>query len=415
MLQKKIIVIGGGAAGLMAAGQAASRGSDVLVLEKMKQPGRKLCITGKGRCNITNIIELHDFIDHFDKTGRFLHQAFSHFFSKELLEFFKELGLETITERGGRVFPAQGNAHDVLAVMLKWLQQNNVTIKTSTAVEKLVVMDRTITGVISNGKTYNCAAAILTTGGASYPATGSSGDGYTLARTIGHHVVSIRPALVPLITKEADILNVTGLNLKNIGVRVYINGKKKKQSFGEISFTDFGLSGPVILTLSGYIVDALQKNNKVTISIDLKPALDEQKLDARLIREFSSRNKESFSSVLRSLLPRELIPVCIQFTKIPEDKTAHQISAKERIRLRSWLKDFPLEITDYRSFREAIITAGGIDTHEVNPNTMESKLIKGLFLAGEVLDIHADTGGYNLQAAFSTGWLAGRSAANYPE
>jgi predicted Rossmann fold flavoprotein len=406
-----IVVVGGGAAGLMAAGQAAQAGADTLLLEKMSRPGRKLCITGKGRCNITNIAEITDCIAHFGKTGLFLRQAFSRFFNTDLINFFEGLGLELVTERGGRIFPASGRAPDVLAVLLEWLKWSGARIKGSSAVDELVIGGGRVTGVVSRGRAFRCDAVILATGGASYPATGSTGDGYRLARSAGHSIVPIRPALVPLETAGEAAGTMAGLNLRNINVRMLVNGKKRKEAFGEMVFTEFGVSGPVILTLSGEAVDAMRNGHSIALSIDLKPALDEKKLDARLLRDFASRGKESFESVLRGLLPREMIPVCLEATKVSPERTAGSISAQERRRLRTWLKDFRLDMTKHRPLTEAIVTAGGIDTREIDPRTMESRLTKGLFMAGELLDIHADTGGYNLQAAFSTGWLAGRSAS----
>jgi len=408
---RRITVIGGGVAGLMAAGQAAEEGVDTLLLEKMKRPARKLCITGKGRCNITNIVELPDFIAHFGKTGRFLHQAFWRFFTPDLMDFFKALGLELVTERGGRVFPASGRALDVLEVLLQWLERSGVQIKLSSKVDGLTMINQRITGVVSCGREIPCDAVILATGGASFPATGSTGDGYRLAESAGHNVVPIRPALVPLETSGDAAGKMAGLNLRNINVRMLVNNKRRKEAFGEMIFTEFGVTGPVILTLSGEAVDAMRDGYKIALSIDLKPGLDEKKLDARLLRDIASRGKEQVRSFLRGLLPREMIPVCLNLTEIPPDGQVNRISAKERRRLLTWLKDFRLEVTGHRPLAEAIITAGGIDTREVDPRTMESRLTKGLFIAGELLDIHADTGGYNLQAAFSTGWLAGRSAA----
>lgn len=408
---QKIIVIGGGAAGLMAAGQAAEGGAETLLLEKMKRPGRKLCITGKGRCNITNIAESNDFIAHFGTTGSFLRQAFSRYFNKDLMEFLEELGLGLVTERGGRVFPASGKAPDILKVLLQWAISCGVKIKQSSPVDKLLINNGHITGVVSHGKKNHCDKVILTTGGASYPATGSTGDGYRLAESAGHTIVSIRPALVPLVVSGNLPAKMTDLNLRNIKVCLFVNGKKRNEAFGELIFTKFGVTGPVVLTLSGEVVDLLETGHKIELSIDLKPALDDKKLDARLLRDFASRGKEQINSLLGGLLPREMIPVCLHCTAIPPERMSHSITAKERRRLRIWLKDFRLQVTGHRPLAEAIITAGGVGTKEVDPRTMESRKTKGLYIAGELLDIQADTGGYNLQAAFSTGWLAGRSAA----
>ncbi len=394
----------------MAAGQAAEAGARVHLLEKMKRPGRKLCIAGKGRCNLTNSAELADFITHFGKNGRFLHQAFDRFFSSELAQFFNTLGLDLVTERGGRVFPASGKAPDVLKVFLKWLATLQVDIICGKPVNKLLTQNDAIAGVQTKQQEIFCDAVILTTGGASYPATGSTGDGYRLAKAMGHTIVPVRPSLVPLITQQDTAGKMSGLSLRNVEVRMYINNKQKKRDFGEITFTEDGLSGPVILTLSGEAVDALRNGKKVHFTIDLKPALNDHKLDARLLRDFQKRSQEPFHSVLRGLLPQQMVPICLRVTGIPADKRAGMILAKERKRLRSWLKNFHLEVTGYRPLEEAIVSAGGVHLKEINPRTMESKLIRGLYFAGELLDIHADTGGYNLQAAFSTGWLAGRSA-----
>ncbi len=411
MKPRKVIIVGGGPAGLMAAGQAAKAGAETLMLEKMKRIGIKLCITGKGRCNLTNVAELADFITHFGKTGRFLRQAFARFFNNELMEFFNELGLGLVTERGGRVFPVSGNATDIQKVLLLWNKKSQVKIEPSAPVSKLIIVNCCVTGVVVKGKVIPADAIILATGGASYPATGSTGDGYRLAESAGHTIVPVRQALVPLETLGDEAGRMDKLNLRNVKVRMLINGKKKKEAFGEIVFTAFGVTGPTILTLSGLAVDNLRAGHQVTITLDLKPALDEKKLDARLQRDIASLGKEQVGGLLRGLLPQQMIPVCLDLISIPVDRKVCDISAQERQRLRGWLKDFRLEVVGYRPFAEAIITAGGVDTREVDPRTMESRKTRGLFIVGELLDIQADTGGYNLQAAFSTGWLAGRSAA----
>jgi len=411
MPKRTIIVIGGGPAGLMAAGQAAETGADTLVLEKMNRPGRKLSITGKGRCNLTNIAELDDFIDHFGKSGRFLRQAFFAFFTPDLMEFFESQGLKLVTERGGRVFPAGGKAPEVTAALLRWARKCGVRIRRNSKVDQIKIDHGRVVGISSKGTENLADAVILTTGGVSYPATGSTGDGYRLAASAGHVITSILPALVPLVTSHKKTAQMNGLTLRNIQVAMFIDGKKSRIEFGELTFTEFGVSGPVILTLSGDAVAAIQSGRKVSLSIDLKPALNEKKLDARLLRDFVSRNREPLDSILRGLLPRELVPVCIDHAGLDPDRTASNITAKERGRLRVWLKNFRIDVIHHRPIDEAIITAGGVSTKEVNPRTMESRLVKGLYLAGEILDVQADTGGYNLQAAFSTGWLAGRSAA----
>jgi len=409
--KNRVIVIGGGPAGLMAAGQVAASGIDTLLLEKMTRPGRKLSITGKGRCNLTNIAPLPDFISHFGKNGRFLRQAFNRFFSDDLATFLGDMGLDIVTERGGRVFPAGEDAVAVAEAMVQWTKQQDVTIKQKTPVEQLLTGTEGIMGVRANGHDYEADAVIIATGGVSYPATGSTGDGYRLAASVGHNIIPIRPALIPLVTAGDTARRLQGLSLRNVNVSVRIDGKKRDSAFGEMIFTHFGLSGPIILSLSGSIVDALILQKKVTLSIDLKPALDEQKLDARLLRDLQTHGKKQFHTILKALLPSKLIPVCCDLVSIRSDKEAHQISSEERRRLRTWLKDFRFDVTGHRPIEEAIVTAGGVDTQEIDPRTMASRLVPGLYFAGEVLDIDGATGGYNLQAAFSTGWLAGQSAA----
>ena len=404
-------MVGAGAAGLMAAGQAAEAGAEVVLLERMKRPGRKICISGKGRCNITNIAELSEFISHFGKTGRFLRQPFNRFFSTELMQFFAQHDLELVKERGGRVFPASGKAPDVLKTFVYWLEGLPVSIRPESRVDSLLLEEGQLRGVVCNGNSIYGQAVILTTGGKSYPATGSTGDGYRLAESVGHKIVPFRPALVPVETAGNLARRLAGLHLRNVGVGLFINGKKKQGTLGELHFMKYGLSGPVILTLSSQIVDALRAGKKVGLVLDLKPALDEQKLDSRLLRDFSSRSKEQMDSVLRGLLAREMVSVCLTETDIPFDRLAGEVRAAERKRLRHWLKNIAFTVTGYRGFKEAIVTAGGVDLGLIDPRTMESKCCPGLYLAGELLDLQADTGGYNLQAAFSTGWLAGRSAA----
>jgi hypothetical protein len=396
----------------MAAGQAAQMGAETLLLEKMDRPGRKLHIAGKGRCNLTNVASVSDFIAHFGPNGRFLRQAFHQFSNSDLVAFFEELGVHTVTERGGRVFPASSQAQDVVDALVQWVGDQGVTLRTRSPVEQLLVEDERMVGVrTTQGQVYRADAVIIATGGASYPATGSTGDGYRLAEAVGHTIMPIRPALVPLETAGDVASRLQGLSLRNVAVRVWVNEKKQAEAFGEMLFTHFGLSGPIILSLSRQVVDALRLGQRVILSIDLKPALDEGKLDARLLRDLDAHGKRQFRTLLKGLLPSKLIPVCIDLTGIPPDKVAHQITSEERQRLRTWLKDFRLEVTGYRPFTEAIITAGGVDTQEVDPRTLASRLVEGLYFAGEVLDMDADTGGYNLQAAFSTGWVAGRSAA----
>lgn len=405
----RTIVIGGGAAGIMAAGMAAQRGSQVILLEKMAQTGRKIGISGKGRCNLTNDAGLDDFLVRFGKNGRFLRQCFQQFFSQELIAFFESRNLPMVTERGGRVFPESGRALDVVKVLNSWLQAEQVTVKKTAPASAILIKQGRVNGVVCNGKTLPCENVILATGGKSYPRTGSTGDGYSLAESLGHTIVPLRPALVPLVSHDQKVHRMAGLELRNVAVRLYLDGKRKGQEFGELSFTGFGLTGPVILTISSGIVDALNKGQKVTLSLDLKPALDETKLNNRLIRDLTSRSGEPIDSILRGLLPRQMVPICLESCDLPIDIDTKNFPGKMRKRLAQWLKDFRIEISGYRTYDEAIVTAGGISLKEIDPKTMESKIVKGLFLAGELLDLQADTGGYNLQAAFSTGWVAGNS------
>lgn len=409
MKQFDVIVIGAGPAGLLAAGSAASCGQRVLVLEKMKQAGRKLLITGKGRCNITNDAEVSEFIKHVYPNGRFLRSAFGHFFSVEILELLQRYGVEISLERGGRYFPTSNKAADVLTALLKWMNDLNVEIRCGERVEKLLIEEQSIAGVMANGRELRAAKVILATGGKSYPATGSNGEGYELARAAGHSITPPRPSLVPLETGGDFAQKLQGLNLKNVRATVWIDGKKSGEDFGEMIFTHFGLSGPIILTLSRIVVDALMEKRKVEISIDLKTALDEQKLDARLLRDLDESGKKQVSNLFKNWLPASMIPVFMQIAGIDPGKEGHQVSSKERKKIRNLMKDFRFTISAYRSFKEAIITAGGIPTKEIFSKTMESKMISGLYFAGEVIDLDAETGGYNLQIAYSTGWLAGKS------
>ncbi|MEA3349712.1 MAG: NAD(P)/FAD-dependent oxidoreductase [Chloroflexota bacterium] len=412
MKKRKVIVIGGGPAGLMAAGQAAEAGASVVLLEKMKTPGRKLLLTGKGRCNLTNTAAVPEFIERFGPGGKFLTQVFYRFFRPELRSFFNNIGVPTVVERGGRVFPASQKSSHVVAALVRWVRAQEVSIKTRTPMTGLTVKDNCITGVVTPDRNHYADAIILSTGGAAYPGTGSTGDGYTLVESIGHNIIPIRPALVPLTTRGDVAQRLQGLSLKNVRVSLWFDGQKETDMFGEMLFTHFGISGPVILTLSRQIVDALHTGRDVTISIDLKAALDHPTLDARLLRDIDEQGKKYFRTMLKGLMPSKLIPVCVDLTAIPARKRNHQITSEERKRLRLWLKDFRLDVSGHRTFRQALVTAGGVDTTEVDSVTMESILIQGLYFAGEVLDIDADTGGYNLQAAFSTGWAAGRAAAS---
>ena len=405
-----VIVVGAGPAGLLAAGSAAEHGAKVLVLEKMKQAGRKLLITGKGRCNITNNSDPAEFIRHVYPNGRFLRSAFGHFFSQDILKLLQDKGVETTLERGGRFFPMSNKSADVLAALLSWLAERKVEIRCGQKVEKLLTEAGSIKGVKANGKEIWATKVILAMGGKSYPATGSNGEGYELARSVGHSVVPVRPSLVPLETEGKVASRLQGLTLKNVRATVWVNNKKSDEDFGEMIFTHFGLSGPIILTLSRTIVDELHLKSTIELSIDLKPALDEQKLDARLLRDLNDAGKKQISNLFRAWLPTSMIPVFIEALGIDPEKEGHQLSGKERKKIRKLMKDFRFRISGHRSFKEAIITAGGVSTQEISSKTMESKKVSGLFFAGEMIDLDAETGGYNLQIAYSTGWLAGKSS-----
>lgn len=417
MVKYDTIIVGGGAAGLMAASQSVEKGDKVLLLERMERPGRKLGITGKGRCNITNTAPVNEFIQLVKPNGHFLRSAFSEFFSDELTDFFHSIGVKTTEERGGRIFPENGKAVEVVKSLISWCKRNGVVIKTNTRVKSLIFDNESVVGVRTvQEKTdykevisYLAPKIIIATGGVSYPATGSTGDGYKLAKSSGHTVSTVTPALVPLETEGNTAKHLNGLDLRNVSATVWIEGKKMAEKFGEMSFTDFGITGPIVLSLSRMIVLALKENKEVMLSIDLKAALDDKKLDNRLIRDFDTRGKEIFREILKGLLPKALIATCIRSTKISAGTLGHQITAEQRKTLRKWLKNFNLKVTGHRSFEEAIITAGGVNTDEINQKTMESKFIKGLYFAGEVLDLDAPTGGYNLQIAFSTAVAAAKA------
>ena len=417
MIEADVIVIGGGASGMMAAGRAAKLGAQVLLLEKTDRCGKKILISGKTRCNLTNTAEMDDFLEHFrfpDPEGDahlYLRNAFARFFAPDLVAFFQDLGVETNVERGGRVFPSSNNAHQVAEALARFAREQGVEIRTLSRVEKLWLEDGGLRGVIlQDGERIAAGAAIVATGGASYPKTGSTGDGYRLAEQAGHRVLPIRPALVPLVLAGTEPRAMAGLSLRNVEVRLLLDGQEVARDFGEMLFTHYGVSGPIILSLSGPAVQRLGRG-RLQMSINLKPALGAEKLDARLRRDIDQFGKRSYRNLLKELLPLKMIDVFVARSGIPPSKPGHQISAEERLRVRELLHDFRLAIVGHRPLEEAIVTAGGVDTREVDPRTMASRLVQGLYFAGEVLNVQADTGGYNLQAAFSTGYVAGRAAA----
>jgi predicted Rossmann fold flavoprotein len=409
-----VLVIGAGPAGLLAAGKAAESGAKVLILERMRQPGRKLLITGKGRCNITNMAPMSEFLSKVHPNGKFLKSAFSRFFSRDIIALLEEYGLETVIERGDRVFPVTNKSVDVLNALLRWLDKYHVEFRYDCRVSDLLISEGKIAGALTEdaGKIVSIHAdsVIICTGGKSYPATGSTGDGYKMAQSAGHTILPLHQALVPLETEGNLAARLQGLSLKNVKAVLWVNGKKQAEDFGEMLFTHFGLSGPIILTLSRIAVDALRTGQHVEISIDLKPALDEQKLDTRLIRDLNENGKKQLENAFRLWLPSSMIPLFFEVLSLDPKKECHQVSSKERRKILLMMKELRFKISGCRSFKEAVITAGGVNTTEVDSKTMESKLVKNLFFAGEVLDLDADTGGFNLQVAWSTGYVAGAAA-----
>ena len=409
---KQVLIIGAGAAGLMAAATAAEAGAQVTVLEKMNAPGRKLLITGKGRCNITNACDIPELIKNMPGNGRFLHSVYRAFNNHDLIAWLNRHGVETKIERGGRVFPVTDKAADVVSAFVRVLGKYDVRLLTGQSVRRLTFTDGRITGADTDQATYMADAVIITTGGASYPGTGSSGDGYKLAKQAGHSVTAIKPSLVPLEVSEEWIGELQGLSLKNVAATALVNGKKVADDFGEMLFTHYGLSGPIILSLSKFVAEALERGEQdVMIEINLKPALTAETLDKRIQRDWEKFSRKQVKNSLGELLPAKLIPVIIDLAFLDPEKFINQITKVERQRMLHLLQHFSLSITRTRPVSEAIVTAGGVSIKEVNPATMESKLVDNLYFAGEVLDIDGYTGGYNLQAAFSTGYAAGKAAA----
>jgi len=409
---KQIVIIGGGAAGMLAAGAAAECGARVIVLEKNEKMGKKLYITGKGRCNMTNAVPPDELIENVPGNPSFLYSAFYGFDAFRTMELFEGLGLRTKVERGNRVFPASDKASDVIKALTAYMEKNGAELRLNALVQDICVEDGAVTGVMVNGKFLAADAVIVATGGLSYPATGSTGDGYRFARAAGHDVSKLRPSLVPLKTAEEWVLSLQGLSLKNIALTVRQGKKKLFDDFGEMLFTHEGVSGPLILSASRYVLDKLGRGNEsCTLHIDLKPALSEKELDARLLRDFAAAINKDFRNCLDALLPQKMIPVVVALSGIDPMKKAHDITKEERMRLGALLKNLTATITGTAGFNEAVVTAGGVAVDEVNPSTMESKKVRGLFFAGEVLDVDAYTGGFNLQIAFSTGYAAGQGAA----
>lgn len=405
---KRVVVIGGGAAGLMAAVIAGREGAKVTLLEKMNYVGKKMGITGKGRCNITNACDMSEFIKNTPGNGKFLYGAYERFTNEDLLQLLHDAGLETKVERGGRVFPASDSALDVRNIFMKLMKHYGVDVHLEEPVKKLLVDDSVVIGVVTDKETYHADAVVIATGGKSYPATGSTGDGYILAAQVGHKITDIRPSLVPIVTEESWVKDLMGLSLRNVELSVVAKNKVQAKMFGEMMFTHFGITGPIVLSLSHTVGKLMRKKNIGTIGLDinLKPALSPETLDKRLQKDFDLYSKKQLINGMKDLLPSRLIPLIIELAGIDPQKLINQISKEERQQIGYMLQHMPLTVKGLRPVEEAIVTAGGISLKEFNPKTMESKLVKGLYGAGEVLDIDAFTGGYNLQAAFSTGYVA---------
>ena len=438
MINKQVIVIGAGASGMMAVGRAAELGAEVLLLEKMKRPGKKLLISGQTRCNLTNARQLDDFISMYGANGRFLRNVFHRYFRNDLLAFLKRYGVETKTEPDGRIFPASDDARDVVKAFQRYLADQGVQIYTGIKVNGIHVEKNRVTGVQTEQGEYRAAAVILATGGASYPGTGSTGDGYRMAEAVGHTITKLRPALVPLVVQEVQLAkSMQGVGFRSVRLTAFQcradeidasltpvsdvgRGTEHEKAprpviesrRGKIILTHFGISGPIALQMSLAIVDALEKG-PVSVSIDLQPDLNEKQLHQLLQNDFELHGKRSFKRIVSDLLPPKMVEPFVATTAIPPDKPVNQIGAGERKRLVSLLKSLRFNIKGPLPLAAAMVTAGGVSLKEIDPRTMASRLVAGLYLCGEVLDLDADTGGYNLQAAFSTGYIAGEQAAAF--
>ena len=416
----KVIVVGGGPAGMMAAITAAENGKEVLIIEKMPSFGKKLLITGKGRCNITSSLYMSEFIKNTPGNGKFLYSAFQNYTNKDIIEFLHRQGLEVKEERGNRVFPVTDKSLDVLDCFLKRMDELKIKYKLHTKVEKILVKENQVRAIRTDKEIIQTSNVILATGGKSYPLTGSTGDGYRIASELGHKIVKIKPSLVPLeVYEKEECKKMQGLSLRNVSIKLVDVNKNKTiyEDFGEMLFTHFGISGPIILSSSAHLVrykdiDNLLKDKKIVIKIDLKPALTDEQLDERILRDFKEFKNKQFKHSLDKLLPQKLIPVFIEKSEIEPEKRVNEITREERNKMVHLLKDFEITIKNFRPVEEAIITSGGIDTKEINPKTMESKLIKGLYFAGEIIDVDSYTGGFNLQIAYSTGYTAGISCGD---
>lgn len=406
----KIVVVGGGAAGMMAAVAAARSGKNVLLVEKNEKLGKKLFITGKGRCNITNSADIEKLFSAVVSNPRFLYSSFYSLTNEQVIDFFEELGVKTKVERGGRVFPKSDHSSDVIRALEQEMKRLGVEINLEMEAKEILTEGGRATGILlTSGKKLHADAVIIATGGVSYPSTGSTGDGHRFARKCGHKVTDLFPSLVPMEVKEDFVKKLMGLSLRNIEIRITDGKKSLYEEFGEMLFTHYGVTGPVILSASSVVGKKL-KEHPLILHINLKPALTEEQLDKRVLREFEANHNRQFKNAVDSLFPAKLKPVIITLSGIPEEKKINEVTKEERLRFVRLIKDFSMTLTGMRGYNEAIITKGGVSVKEIDPGTMESKLVKGLYFAGEVLDLDAVTGGYNLQIAWSTGYLAGISA-----
>lgn len=405
----KVLIIGGGAAGMMAAAAAASEGHEVHVFEKNERLGKKLFITGKGRCNLTNAGEMEELFESVCTNKKFLYSAFYGFTNEDVIRFFEECGLRTKIERGNRVFPVSDHSSDVIAVLQKEMRRLGVQIHLQTKVEQVVAENGEIKGIRVAGKVIAAEAVIVATGGISYQSTGSTGDGYVFAEEVGHTVTERSPALVPFNTKEEWVRQLQGLSLRNVEAGIFDGKKCLYKEFGEMMFTHYGVTGPLILTASSLVQKVLHKKGELCLRIDLKPALSEEQLDARVLREFEAAKNKQFKNSVNKLFPAKLIPVMVARSGILPDKKVNEISRNERQNFVKFIKNFELTINGLRDYNEAIITRGGVQVKQIDPATMESKLVSGLYFVGEVLDLDALTGGFNLQIAWSTAYAAGKN------
>ncbi len=407
----EVFVVGGGASGMMAGIFAARRGHKVTIFEKNEKLGKKLFITGKGRCNLTNACDYNSFFDNMVSNAKFLYSGFSQFNNYDVMDFFEDIGLPVKVERGNRVFPSSDKSSDLILALSNELKRLNVNIRYNTVVTRINQKNNYFHSIqVSNeSNELEADAIIICTGGLSYPATGSTGDGYKFAKELGHRVTDLSPSLVPIHVEEDFVKDLMGLSLKNVSVTVKAKDKEIYRDFGEMLFTHFGVSGPIILSASSYITTYLNETDKLFLYIDLKPALSEDQLDARILRDFNEIKNKEFKNSLNKLLPKKIIDVIIRLSCIYPDKQVNSITKKERLELVRLIKNLPLEIMKVSDYKQAVITKGGISVKEINPATMESKLINNIYFSGEVLDLDALTGGYNLQIAWSTAFLAGNN------